>query len=170
MNSEESYIQDYRHFDNLIWQIPAWASAIFSFSVTTSVLALSNAKSIESTLPIDAGHAVAVFLFSVFFVFLLLTCVFLRFRLHQRSIYRPNRKHVPSKWFLVPGQSALLLVLFLESGVILSFALVTVGLNAIHSIAVGMAFLLIGFSYVEWSIRKLSNEIKSKRDPVKIVQ
>lgn len=170
MSSEESYIQDYRHFDSLIWQVPAWASAIFSFSITASVLALANSERIDRALGICTAHGVGIFLMSVFCVFFLLTSVFLRFRLHQRSIHRPKRKHIPSTWYLVPGQTALLLVLFIESSVTLAFSLVAFGIEVVISGIVAGVFLMVGFLYVEWSIRRLSRKIKSDRDTVDIVQ
>lgn len=170
MSTEESYIQDYRHFDSLIWQVPAWASAIFSFSITASVLALANSEKIDSALGIRTAHGVGIFLMSVFVVFFLFTSVFLRFRLHQRGIHRPKRKHIPSLWFLVPGQTALLLVLFIEGSVTLSFALVVLGVGVACSAMAAGVFLLAGFLYVEWSIRRLSQKIKSERDNVEIAQ
>lgn len=121
IDTHEIYTQDYRHFDSLIWQVPAWASAIFSFAVTASVLALTNSASIERSLPIDASRSVSIFLFSVFVIFLLLINVFLRFRLHQRVVFRPHRREVPSLWFMLSGQSSLLLILFVEAAVILCF-------------------------------------------------
>lgn len=165
MESNDAYNQDYRHFDNLIWQVPAWASAIFSFSITASVLALANRVSIEKTLPVDGMLAVAVFLFSVFFVFLLMMNVFLRFRLHQRPIYRPNRKSVPSCWFMIPGQTSLLLILFIEAGVILCFSFIAFGMKPLYAYMIGALFLFLGFLYVESVVRRLSEAMRSQRKP-----
>lgn len=171
MSIQDSYIQDYRHFDSLIWQVPAWASAIFSFSITASVLALANSERIDKALGVcSTAYGVGIFLISVFLVFFLFKSVFLRFRLHQRSIHRPKRNHIPSTWFLVPGQTALLLVLFIESSVTLSFALIAFGFDVAFSGTVIGIFLLVGFPYVEWSIRRLSRKIRSQRDTVEIVQ
>lgn len=165
MGNGDSFNQDYRHFDSLIWQVPAWSSAVFSFSTTSAVIALANRDKVELALRFDGKIAVAVFLFCTFAVLILLTSVFLRFRLHQRAIHRPNRKSVPSRWFIVPGQSALLLVLFVESSFLLLFALATSGLNIKIASAASITFMVVGYAYVEWSIRKLSILIKSKRDP-----
>lgn len=167
-NNTEVYIQDYRHFDNLIWQVPAWASAVFSFSMTASILALANRISIDKSLSIDVPNSVAVFLLSVFLVLILLTNVFLKFRLHQRSIYRPYRKQIPSCWFMISGQTSLLLALFLEASVVLCFSLILFGLAQIIAYIISGVFMVFGFSYVEWSVRKLTNKIKSQREPKKI--
>ncbi|OQX90665.1 MAG: hypothetical protein B6D58_09765 [candidate division Zixibacteria bacterium 4484_95] len=158
------YTQDYRHFDSLIWQVPAWASAIFSFSITSAVLVLANSVKIESLLPsINASLSVSIFLLSVFIVLLLLLNVFLRFRLHQRVVFRPNRRNVPHLWYMLSGQSSLLLVLFIEAAVILCFALITAGIGLMTTIGVTATFLILGFGYVERSVRKLSAILRADR-------
>lgn len=163
----EIYTQDYRHFDNLIWQVPAWATAVFSFSVTSAVIILANSSSIEKSLPIDPLRTLSVFLFSVFAVLVLLTNVFLKFRLHQKSVFRPHRRDVPSLWFMPSGQTSLLLILFVESSVILCFSLVVAGISLMLTKLLTVAFLLVGFSYVEWSVRRLSATIKADRESAK---
>lgn len=160
------YTQDYRHFDNLIWQVPAWASAIFSVAITVAALVLANGKSIAAFLPaIDVSHSVSVFLFSILFVLLLLTNVFLRFRLHQRVVFRPNRRNVPCLWYMVSGQAALMLVLFVEIAVILCFALVTAGVDLLLAKSLAAVFLVLAYWYVEWSVGKLSKTLKASRAP-----
>lgn len=161
----EIYTQDYRHFDNLIWQVPAWATAVFSFSVTSAVIILANSSCIEKLLSIDPLRTLSVFLFSVFLVLVLLTNVFLKFRLHQKSVFRPHRRDVPSLWFMPSGQTSLLLILFVESSVILCFALVVAGFNLMLTKLLTAAFLLVGFAYVEWSVRRLLATITANREP-----
>ena len=158
------YTQDYRHFDSLIWQVPAWASALFSFSITGAVLVLANSARIESLLPsIKASLSVSIFLLSVFVVQLLLLNVFLRFRLHQRVVFRPNARNVPRLWYMLSGQSSLLLVLFIEAAVTLCFALITANIGLITTICVTAIFLLLGFGYVERSVQQLSAILRSDR-------
>jgi hypothetical protein len=160
------YTQDYRHFDNLIWQVPAWASAIFSLAITASALGLANAKQIEAafSLPVSAPRSIAFFLFGVFFVLLFLTNVFLRFRLHQRVAPRPNRRHVPAPWYMGSGQTSLLLVLFTEAGLILCFALITLGLAPVFADAIVAALFVPAFLYVERSVRNLSAKLREDRE------
>lgn len=160
----DQYTQDYRHFDNLIWQVPAWATAVFSFAMTSSVLGLANAASLERILCIDASTAVAFFLFVVFALLLQFMNVFLRFRLHQRAAFRPQGVDIPRLWFMVPGQTSLLLMLFLEASAILSLALITTGAPPVAAQAVAAAFLLGGFPFVETRVRRLSNTIKAARE------
>lgn len=164
------YTQDYRHFDNLIWQVPAWASAIFSLAITASALVLANAKPIEAafSLTVSAPRSVAFFLFAVFFVLLFLTNVFLRFRLHQRVAPRPNRRNVPALWYMGSGQTSLLLVLFVEAGFILCFALIALGLAPVVADAIVAALFVPAFLYVEWSIRKLSAKLREDREHTRV--
>src|SRR3989344_6186983 len=161
----ESYTQDYRHVDNLIWQVPAWATAVFSFSMTAAVLALANVSAIERALPVNAVRSLSIFLFTIFAALLLFANVYLRFRLHQRTIHRPNRRDVPSLWFMISGQTALLLLLFVEAAIVLCFALVTAGVGTAAAQITTFVFLVGGFWYVEHSVRKLSVQLKAQRAP-----
>jgi hypothetical protein len=155
------YTQDYRHFDNLIWQVPAWSTAVFALSVTATVLALANATAIGSKLSVDVYHAAALFQGVVLGILLLFTNVYLRLRLHQRVVNRPQRRHVPSPWFLVPGQTALLGVLVLESATILCFALGLAGLHPNSAAIAATAVFLPGFAYVELTVRRLAASIRA---------
>ena len=158
----EIYTQDYRHFDSMIWQVPAWASAIFSFSITVALLLLASSAEIENLLPsINAKLSASIFLFFVFVILLLLLNVFLRFRLHQRVVIRPKRRNVPFLWYMLPGQSSLLLILFIEVAVILCFFLITVGFELMCAIGVAVMFLVLGFGYVERSVRQLSSSLRA---------
>lgn len=160
------YTQDYRHFDNLIWQVPAWASAIFGLAITASVLVLANGKAVEAFLPtsLSATHTASIFLFSIFFVLILLTNVFLRFRLHQRVAPRPHRRDVPALWFMISGQTSLLLVLFVEAAIVFCFAFVLAGAKPSVAHTFTAALFVPTFIYVEWSVRRLSARLKLNRD------
>jgi hypothetical protein len=133
--------------------------------MTAAMLVLINVTSIERILLIDALRSLSVFLFAIFTALLLLTNVFLRFRLHQRSIYRPHRLEVPSLWFMLNGQTALLLLLFIELSIILCFALATAGACLRVAQVIALIFLICGFLYVETNVRELSVRIKASRTP-----
>lgn len=85
MNPQEIYNQDYRHFDSLIWQVPAWGTAVFSLSMTAAALVIGNITTIEQSLPVSGLKSLSLFLFSIFFVLILLKNVYLKFRLHQHK-------------------------------------------------------------------------------------
>jgi len=166
----ENYSQDYRHLDNLIWQVPAWASAIFSLAVTASALALANSNAIEKafSFAVHVSRSVAFFLSAVFVVLLLLTNVFLRFRLHQCVARRATSLKVDSLWYMGSGQTSLLLVLFVESGLILVFALIAFGLAPVAANAIVATHFVLAFFYVERSVRKLSARLSEEREQLLI--
>lgn len=160
------YTQDYRHFDNLIWQVPAWTSAVFSFAITASAVLLANTKSIEEACPFDVSvpRSVSFFLFSVLFIMLLLTNVFLRFRLHQRVVPRPNRRQVPTLWYMISGQTSLLLLLFSEMGLTCCFALIALGIEPFVAETVVATLFVSAFLCIERSVRTLSAKLKAFRE------
>lgn len=167
MSSQEIYSQDYRHVDGLIWAVPAWSTAVFSLSMTSAALVISNIANIQNNLPINPIKLLSLFLITIFFVLMLLKNVFLRFRVNQRHIPQLNRSNAPSAWFLIRGQTALLLLLFIETSTTLCFAMITLGVNTSWAIISALLFLFIGFIYVEKKIEKIpvnyiSNEEKNE--------
>jgi len=64
---------------------------------------------------------------------------------------------------MLPGQTSLLFLLFVESSVILCLALTTAGVSLCVSRSISLIFLLTGFLYVEMTVRKLSAIIKANR-------
>jgi len=91
-----TYSDDYRHFDNLIWQTPAWTTAVFSafvaglfylFSLdSTSAARVSTAAGVSVDTLVYALLASAVLFFSAAYYALF------RWRVHQRYTCR---SHVP---------------------------------------------------------------------------
>lgn len=159
-----SYPEDYRHFDNLIWQVPAWTTAIFGLSIGAASSVLTSAQEIGAILPLEPIKTLSVFLFSVFLVLVVLGNVFIRFRLHQRTVDRPERKRVPKSWYMYSGQTALLFVMFLESALVLCFALVCAGTPLTIGWSLSLFFLFFGFGFVERDIRAKSRALKAGRD------
>jgi len=76
------YSEAYRHFDNLIWQVPVWTTAIFAV-VLAGMTQLTKDSSILSLVGLDATRLLAVScgLFGVFT--LVLSHALYRFRWHQ---------------------------------------------------------------------------------------
>jgi hypothetical protein len=159
----EIYTQDYRHFDNLIWQVPAWATALFSLATTAAVLALANADKVEKSMPIDVPHTVAAFVLSVFVILLLLAIVFIKFRLHQSNIYRSHRIEVPKRWFLPSAQACLLFILLLEAAIMLALSLLLFGLPTLVVQVVASVFLVLSFCILELTVLSIRCEIKKTR-------
>lgn len=131
-----SYSDEYRHFDNLIWQVPAWATAVFALSVQ-SVLEMLGRSDLQGShwqwlSVLVLSLAVCVACFSV---------VLARFRIHQRSFkgfsHTPRWKSA-STWtqsLLILEASALVGMALVFRGVLVPWA---VGLSA----ALGVAAIL----------------------------
>jgi hypothetical protein len=87
-----AYSPAYLHFDNLIWQIPVWSSAVFT-------LAIVGTSAINDTLAHDIGIPTKILLSSFYGLiglFLLIASYALhRFRWHQirAKNYTPSWKH-----------------------------------------------------------------------------
>lgn len=147
----------------MIWQVPAWGSAVFALAITSAVLMLANSASIQSNTSIPVSSFVGIFLVSVFLIILALTNVFLRFRLHQRTVHRPNSVWVPTAWFMFPGQTTLLFVLLLEAAVVLCFALLVFGVQGTASYLIAGIFMLAAFGYIEYETRKIAKVLREDR-------
>lgn len=114
--SEEKYTAEYRHFDMLIWQTPAWCTAIFLVtmiglnSITPDNVAVVN--TVLTTKELAIG-----FIFVMFLLLLIFTHVLYRFRVHQSGL----KKHSTPFWAsastymqtLVTAQAMSLLVILL---------------------------------------------------------
>jgi cytochrome c biogenesis factor len=154
-DTPQIYDQDYRHFDLLIWQAPTWASAIFTFTMTTAGLLLANSKHVEGALKLDPLPTLAVFLLAVFVVLVLLANALVRFRLHQGSKLAPATKVDRPDW-QPRGHTSLQLIIFVEASVLLVFGLYCAGLPLWLSNSLGVALLAVGFPVVErWVLRTI---------------
>lgn len=74
------YSEDYKHFDNLIWQIPTWSVAIF-----TGILIGANEiiKDTSPSWPIEKDTLLALIFFSGFIFLFTLSYTLHRFSCHQ---------------------------------------------------------------------------------------
>lgn len=154
----QRYDQDYRHFDTLIWQAPTWASAVFTFTMTTAGLFLSNIEKVSDSLNLDPLPTLSVFLLAVFVVLILLANALTRFRLHQGALPAPCVK-VYRPWWQLRGHTSLLLVIFIESAVLLSFGLYCAGLPLVLANSAGALLLLVVFPLVEhWVVKTIERQ------------
>jgi hypothetical protein len=148
------YSQEYRHFDTLIWQVQTWASGIFALTITASSVVIQDIEKIEKVLPINALRALAIFLTIVFAVLLLLSNVLVRFRIHQGALGELPTPRLPRAWWQPPGQTSLLLIIFLVASAILSFALIVWGISPDTATILSLIFLFGGFFVTEqWTRR-----------------
>ena len=114
-----SYNEDYRHFDTLIWQMPAWSTAVFIGA--GAVLVEANTESLSKILPMFTNTSLTAGFLLVVSLFLLgLTQVLYRFRIHQApmKIYSRTPPWTSASTYLqvfVTAQAFLVLYLALGS-------------------------------------------------------
>lgn len=163
MTTEKSqlYDQDYRHFDVLIWQAPTWASAIFTFTMTTAGLLLANLKHFREELKLEPLQTLAVFLLAVFLVLSLLANALTRFRLHQGALPAPE-VNVPRPVWQLRGHTSLQLIIHIEASVVLSFGLYCAGAPLQAANLVAAIFLLVGFPALEYWVLSSIKTLRSR--------
>ena len=122
MSHEEIYSQDYRHFDNLIWQVPVWATALSMFSMYASNSILQNECAVENYMRISGKTALGIFYIIVFAILLLLSWVLYRFRSHQAGLLPPKTIIKRPKYF--GGQFCLQLIIAIEHSFFLMLSLI----------------------------------------------
>jgi hypothetical protein len=133
-NVERTYNEAYRHFDDLIWRTPVWATGIF----TVAVLGLDSTKQefVAKLTGISANNLAATFLGILFLVLTALAHALGRFRVHQMRARPPYNKS-PKNWrsaasifnFLVSLEaSALFCLMMLFLGVPIAASLAISGL------------------------------------------
>lgn len=117
MESKNPYNEEYRHFDVLIWQVPAWATAIFAaiVAIAGSFLGQKPDEFILKDRISQIDFTAAMFLFFGIFMFILSYALY-RFRWHQTEIKKstwPRAKHN-----VVSPQLLLQIVVMLEAGIL----------------------------------------------------
>lgn len=111
------YGDTYRHFDNLIWQVPAWSTAVFAFSIQ----AISQ---IYST-PLSQSHLIVPTVATVSSICLFcFALVLARFRVHQRAF--KSRKN--TRWWH-SGTTAIQALVFAEAVILLAIAAIALGVG-----------------------------------------
>jgi len=162
MQPGQRYDEAYRHFDNLIWQVPAWSSGLFAV-VVASVNALltqtpdqQGGKTTVSTVAQLFGMSTNQFAGAQLAVFGLFTLVLAyalhRFRWHQASVKTwPITQATPK----VSPQTLLQGVTLVEAGIQLLVAGVLFGLSVWPTLFC-LAVTLLGASV--WSERQLRKQ------------
>lgn len=148
MRTKNPYSAGYRHFDNLIWQVPAWATAIFAAIIAISAFLLGQNPNEfvlgDNFSPIYIT-ALMLILFGV--LTLILSYALYRFRWHQTGI---KNTHWPeSEHYVISPQSLLQVVVMFEGW----FMIMGAGflIQYYYFIELSVAFaLLIGFIFCFW--------------------
>lgn len=139
-----TYSAEYRHFDNLIWQVPAWATAIFALSIQ-SVLEMIGRPDLQASL--WQWMAVLV-LFSAACI-ACFSLVLARFRIHQRAF-----KGFARTPFWKSASTWTQFLLALEVMALCGMALVFFGMIIEWAIVLSVAGSLILFAGTELAVHR----------------
>ena len=144
LSSHGDYSEGYRHFDNLIWQVPAWSSAIFAVVLAgagdvapNNVLAQATALSVEQLL---SGFYAATGSF-----LLILSYALYRFRWHQTAF-----KNYTPHW--VSPQLGLQTIVNAEAAIFCGLALSLGGMPLGLSIPLSLLLLVECTLYQQWQV------------------
>lgn len=91
--SEEKYTDEYRHFDTLIWQTPAWCTAIFLVTII-GLNSITEKNAVVVNTVLNSKELSIAFVSIMFLLLLVLTHVLYRFRVHQSGL----KKHQTPFW------------------------------------------------------------------------
>lgn len=126
------YSEAYRHFDTLIWQIPAWSTAVFALAVQSlfGVLHSTAMRDINAATILSLFTALALWSFAF---------VMSRFRMHQRALktHRTNPIFSASTLTqaLVSSEAAIMAGAALQlQGISTAWTVVSAGLLTVISI------------------------------------
>jgi hypothetical protein len=142
--AQTSYPEEYRHFDNLIWQVPAWATAIFALSIQSilQVVSAPNARGGHPgwlpVLVLFLAGSVGCFAF-----------VLARFRTHQRPLTR--FKYTPP-WMSASTWTQCLVTL--EAAALFGVALVLAGTEALWAVGYSLSLAISAIIVTELGVRR----------------
>jgi hypothetical protein len=137
------YSEAYRHYDNLIWQIPAWSTAVFALAVQSlfGVLDTSSHRDINAATILSVFTALALWSFAF---------VMSRFRMHQRAL----KTHRTSPLF---SASTLTQALVLSEAAIMGGAALQLqGVSVSCTIALAGAAAALSVVIFELAVRRLA--------------
>ncbi len=120
MNNEymSEYSEDYKHFDNLIWQVPTWCTAIF----TGTIVGLNEIlnKYNKETWGIDQNILIFLILFCGFIFLLSFSYALYRYRVHQLYTKKPKLPELASTKY--GAQTVLQFSISLQSAVLIGLS------------------------------------------------
>ncbi|HCF24921.1 MULTISPECIES: hypothetical protein [unclassified Novosphingobium] len=137
-----SYPEEYRHFDTLVWQVPAWSTAIFAVS---GGLVVEAAKGTSGD-PLQQGAAGMLCLVAL--CLLVFAVVLSRFRTHQRALKAYSRTPV---W--KSAQSWTQAMIAVQYSILLGVGLNLLGVAKLSAALAGLSVGLLTFVWFERSIR-----------------
>lgn len=153
--SRGAYSDEYRHFDLLIWQVPAWSTAIF----TISLQALFSILGKTGEIVLVASFALSLFTSLCLLCFSL---VMMRFRTHQRLL----KNYSPTP----PWRSASTLtqsLVTIESASFFGVSLSILGLEWVWAVLISLALATVLIIIFEKWARPKSRATSALRNGVR---
>lgn len=135
----ELYNEAYRHFDTLIWQVPAWSSALFAavIAIIGAVFGIDSESAFFSEfIPQNILVSVLLLFFGLFT--LALSYALYRFRWHQSNVKPWGGRLISPQFFLQ-------LLVSIEAGILLAGALIFLSIELTYPVSVIIA-LIAGIS------------------------
>ncbi len=160
LSTPPMYSDSYRHFDNLIWQVPVWSSAVFAIAASS----LSNNDVLFVNLASET-KGLGEFSWLAAFWTALYGMVWLSLSVFMIALYRFRRRQGAEALSWVPfAKSASfwsMALVTLEAALFLAITLVTAGAERGLATAVALAFAVIGLA---------ASEIRLRRSPQLVAQ
>lgn len=156
---DSDYTEGYRHFDNLIWQVPAWSTAIFAV-VLAGISPLKPGDVFVTFTGLDTET-----LFSIFFVLLGLFILVLEYALYRFRWHQVGTKSYTPKYHLSP-QVGLQLVVLSQGLIFLLLSALLAGHKFAYA-AGAIALMLITITFLQELVlfrkgRAANNPIETK--------
>lgn len=145
----ETYTAEYRHFDTLIWQLPAWSTAIFLVTAVGTNSVQSATFLHGPTGLLTVAQLATGFLGLMFLVILALSQALYRFRRHQGKLRRYARTPLWSS-----ASTYLQLVVTMEAFALLFAVLIINGVPPRYAIYLCGAFTAALTTYRELALRR----------------
>jgi hypothetical protein len=149
------YTEDYRHFDNLIWQVPNWASATFALTATAASVGAVNGAAFLTATGLSIKPFLGTFLLIVAVVLTLLWNVLFRFRVHQATIRIRPSPHIKHYVLLPAGHTSIQLVMSIEAGALYSACFVCFEMRLLPALVLPILSGLLATLWVDRETKKL---------------
>lgn len=144
---EEIYSAEYRHFDTLIWQTPAWCTAIFLVTmIGLNSITDKNAAVVHTVL--DSKALATGFVGIMFLLLFVLTHVLYRFRVHQSSL----KQHETPFW--ISASTYMQTLVTAQAMSLLAILLLFCGIRLVCAISISIVILLGVSIYRELRVRR----------------
>jgi hypothetical protein len=160
-DASERYPEAYRHFDTMIWQTPAWSSAVFALAMQTAYS--DDIGSLAARVGVEEATLLSCFLLVTALILFGFSLVMLRFRQHQAAVRRTRPKARPFG-FIASAQNYTQLSITLEAVMLVWLGLSVYGLPGqgllVGGVPIPLATLAAAAIFVVWSaclfaVRKL---------------